>query len=151
MKTFMTAGLFGLCALLSLAGGAQAGDRWNGNRSARYDDRAWQADDYWRDDRGDCTTWTPGRFDRGRSYYYQDPYCDRRSSYISDFKGHYHRARHPLRIEMIDRSSGRCLKSYRYDHRRQEWRGWDSDGWRDGSSWNDRDDDESWRRSRGRR
>jgi len=112
-------------SLVSVVPNVSARDvEWRESSDERWrDDGRDRDDEYGRHDRNG----RGGRYGRGseRSYYYEDPYCGRRSSHISDFKGHYHRTRHQPLIVKIDIRTGTVLNRYRYDHDQQEWRDWD--------------------------
>jgi len=120
--------LFGALALAAVAPAAFADrgrdrdrdDRWSDSRGSR-DSRDDARDGY---DRSSYGWDRGGRRSERRSYYYEDPYCGRRSQYISDFKDHYGRAGHAPLILKIDIRSGDLLARYRYDSRAEEWRTW---------------------------
>jgi hypothetical protein len=124
----LSAVVFGAIALAAIAPAASAdhdddddrGDRGRWHESRGYNDR------YDRNGRYDRGYGDGRRYRRSerRSYYYEDPYCGRRSQYISDFKNHYSHAGHAPLILKRDIRSGELLARYRYDYRAEEWRDW---------------------------
>jgi len=127
----MTNRVLGIFSALVLAGASLGTLVPTGSAEAESQRRDWRGD---RDgySRGDGYGQDDGygrsdRYRRGseRTYYYKDPFCGRRSSHISDFKGHYHRSGHKPLILKVDIRSGQVLATYRYDHDEQEWRDWD--------------------------
>ena len=52
---------------------------------------------------------------RSGSYYYQDPYCDRRYSSLGSFQSGTMNCDHPMVTRVISAQSGGCMNTYGYD------------------------------------
>jgi hypothetical protein len=80
------------------------------------------------------------------SYFYWDPYCQERFGSLESYRSHLYGHPHPGIARMIDRESGDCVRTYRWDE--GGWRSWD-DG-RDGQQdrgWSE-DDNRDWNGNR---
>lgn len=71
-----------------------------------------------------------GSGSRGRSYYYQDPYCGVTHSHVSSFKAHYSICGHPPLIRKVDIRTQRVIQTYAYDD--GGWRTWEREDRRAG-------------------
>ena len=60
-------------------------------------------------------------------FAYYDPYCEERFVSLEIYRAHLHHYHHPRIVRVIERDSGECVHSYRYQD--GGWCDWDEGDW----------------------
>ena len=62
-------------------------------------------------------------------YVYHDPYCGESFVTLEIYRSHLRHHHHPRIVRVLERDSGVCVHTYRYDD--GDWRQWDDRDWDD--------------------